>query len=59
MILSFLFLGNVVDTYLHDHSFTFPYKIVLGLLGTGAILFIARQLKSVVLRKPVKSEDYL
>jgi hypothetical protein len=55
VIIAFLFLGSAVDTYLHDYSITFPFKILAGLIGTGAILLLARSLKSVVLRKPVKA----
>jgi len=59
VIIAFLFLGSTIDSYLHDYPITFPIKILAGLIGTGAILFLARGLKNVVLRKPVKAEEHL
>lgn len=44
----------MIDGYLHHHSVTFHFKMLGGIGITGLILFMARQMKSVVLRRPVK-----
>lgn len=49
-------LGEFIDGYLHHHPVTIHYKVVGGLAGAGLVLFLARQMKSVVLRSPVRKE---
>jgi hypothetical protein len=46
----FFVLGTAIDNHFHDHSFTLPYKILGGVVGGGAVLFVAKKLKGVVLR---------
>jgi hypothetical protein len=55
----FLIIGNQVDTFLPDHSITFHYKFLLGLIGVGLVMKVAQGLKSVVLRQPIKGDNYL
>ena len=54
MIIVLIVIGAAVDAYLHDHSITFHYKVFAGLAGIGVTLFIARQLKNLFVRIPVK-----
>ncbi len=56
MIVNFFVLGTLIDDYLRDHPVTLHYKFVGGVIGAGLILFAARQMKSIVLRSPVRSE---
>jgi len=58
MIVVFFVIGAAIDSYLSDHSVTLHYKILGGLAGVGLSLFTARQLKSLFVRKPVKTEDF-
>jgi hypothetical protein len=54
MIIVLVVVGAAIDSYLHDHSITFHYKVFGGLAGIGVTLFIARQLKNLFVRVPVK-----
>ena len=55
MVVTFVVLGGAVDSYLHDHSITFHYKIVAGAMGAGLVLLMARQAKGIFLREPIRS----
>jgi len=57
VILTFFFLGGLIDGYLHDHSVTIHYKLLGGIAGTGLVLFLARKMKGVVLRSPIRREE--
>jgi hypothetical protein len=50
-------IGTLVDTHLSDHSFPFAYKLVGGLVSIGLILFVARQMKKMVVRSPIRRDD--
>ena len=52
-------LGEVVDSYLTHESFTVHWKILAGLLGTAGVLFLARTMKGVFVRQPIKAETHL
>lgn len=52
-------LGEVIDSYITDAPFTVHYKLLAGLLGTAALLFVARMLKGVFVRQPIKAETHL
>lgn len=52
-------LGETIDSYVGDDSLTIHYKVISGLLGCGVLLFVARMLKGVFVRKPIKAEDHL
>jgi len=54
MIIVLIVVGSAIDSYLHDHSITFHYKLFGGLAGIGVTLFVARQLKNLFVRIPVK-----
>ena len=47
----------MVDTHLSGYSFPIAYKIVGGLVSIGLILFMARQMKKVVVRTPIRRDD--
>ena len=55
MIIGFFVVGALIDNSLPGH-FTLPYKILAGLISSALILFVARKMKSVVLRTPLKKE---
>jgi hypothetical protein len=59
VIISFLLIGEAIDTYLHDHEVTAHFKLLGGIVGTGAILFLARMMKGIFVRRPIKAEDHL
>jgi hypothetical protein len=59
IVISFFLLGEVIDSYLTDQPFTIHYKAAAGLVGAGAVLFIARLLKGVFVRQPIKAESHL
>jgi hypothetical protein len=59
VIISFFLLGEVIDSYLTDAPFTIHYKVLAGLLGTAGLLFVARMMKGVFVRQPIKAETHL
>lgn len=58
MVITAFLIGGAIDSYLHDHPVTLHYKILGAAVGAGAVLFLARKMKGVVLRKPVKKEEF-
>ncbi len=58
MILVSFLIGGAIDIYLPDHPVTLHYKVLGGVVGAGAVLFLARNMKGVVLRKPIKKEEF-
>jgi hypothetical protein len=57
VIILFFVLGEFIDGYLHHHPVTIHYKVLGGMAGAGLILFLARQMKGIVLRAPVRKEE--
>ena len=55
MILAYFAVGELIDSSMPG-SFTMPYKVLGGLLSAGLILFVARKMKGVVLRRPIRRE---
>ena len=53
----FFVLGSVIDSTLPG-GFNLPYKLLGGLLMAGLVLFVARKMKSMTLRSPIKRESF-
>jgi len=49
----------MIDTHLSDHSLSIVYKVVGGLLSAGLILFLARQMKKMVVRVPIRHDNMI
>jgi hypothetical protein len=47
-------IGNQIDSLFGDHGITFHYKAIFGIVGLGLILKLAQQLKSIVIRQPIR-----
>ena len=56
MLLLFGFLSHSIDEFFGADSITLHYKIVAGILGAGLILLLARIMKGIVVRKPIRGE---
>lgn len=50
-------IGAVIDNNFSDHSLTMGYKVIGGLATAGLILFLARQMKKIVLRTPIRKDQ--
>lgn len=50
-----MLVSHQVDVFMPD-SFNFPVKLVLCLISAGVVLFTFKQLKSVLLRQPIKGD---
>ena len=59
MIVAFFLLGEAVDAYLTHEPFTVHYRLLAGLLGAAGVLFFARVMRGVFVRKPIKAETHL
>lgn len=59
IIITFFMLGEVVDSYLTHEPFTIHWKLLAGILGTAGVLFLARMMKGVFVRQPIKAETHL
>lgn len=59
MVLLFFFLGELIDAHLHDHPVTLHFKLLAGLAGAGLVLFLARTMRGIFVRQPIRSEDHL
>lgn len=55
----FFFLGEVIDSQLIDQSVTVHWKVLAGVAGAGLVLLLARTMRGVFVRQPIRSEDHL